>query len=273
MSTSPTLPPPAPSVVPTPGTTTSAPPEGGPKDSAAAVVAGTKATAHPSRPAQRDASIDRELLRRFNSGDEGAFAGIIERHRTKIFSVAFSVLRNRADAEEIAQDTFIRAHRGLALFRGESSLATWLHHICLNLARNRYWYFFRRRRHATVSLDCARTAEGDHSFAEIVPCDSPGPGREVVMREFSSLIADCLGELDTPHRTILTLWFVRHHSYGTIAAMLGISVGTVKSRIARARTQLKSLLAQKCPELTVAGSLHDWLEPSHPPSCGDFAAA
>src|SRR5438105_3726280 len=104
---------------------------------------------------QQEAEHDAELVRRFNAGDEDAFVEIMTRYREKIFSVALALLRNRADAEEIAQDTFIRAHRGLARFRGDSSLATWLHRIAVNLARNRYWYFFRRRRHATLSLDCA----------------------------------------------------------------------------------------------------------------------
>src|ERR1041385_5360198 len=75
---------------------------------------------------QQEAEHDAELVRRFNSGDEAAFVEIMSRYREKIFSVALALLRNRADAEEIAQDTFIRAHRGLNRFRGDSSLATWL---------------------------------------------------------------------------------------------------------------------------------------------------
>src|SRR5512133_607976 len=95
---------------------------------------------------RQEADHDAELVRRFNAGDEAAFVEIMNRYREKIFSVALALLRNRADAEEIAQDTFIRAHRGLSRFRGDSSLATWLHRIAVNLARNRYWYFFRHRR-------------------------------------------------------------------------------------------------------------------------------
>src|ERR1041384_1228371 len=71
----------------------------------------------------QEAQHDAELVRRFNGGDEAAFVEIMTRYREKIFSVALALLRNRADAEEIAQDTFIRAHRGLARFRGDSSLA------------------------------------------------------------------------------------------------------------------------------------------------------
>src|SRR5580658_8588126 len=105
--------------------------------------------------ATQEAAYDAELVRRFNGGDEAAFVEIIGRHRGKIVSIALGHLRNHADADEIAQDTFIRAHRGLARFRGDSSLATWLYRVAFNLSRNRYKYYYCRRRHATLSLDCA----------------------------------------------------------------------------------------------------------------------
>src|SRR5881392_4140748 len=112
------------------------------------------------------AAYDAELVRRFNGGDESAFVEIVARHREKIFGIALGVLKNRADAEEIAQDTLIRAHRGLAKFRGDSSLSTWLHHVAINLSRNRYWYFYRRRRHATISLQCPVFDDGAGTLAD-----------------------------------------------------------------------------------------------------------
>src|SRR4051794_6999461 len=115
------------------------------------------------------AAQDAELVRRFNAGDESAFVEIVARHREKIFGVALGVLKNRSDAEEIAQDTLIRAHRGLAKFRGDSSLATWLHHVAVNLSRNRYWYYFRRRRHATISLQCPVFDDGAGTLADLMP--------------------------------------------------------------------------------------------------------
>jgi len=80
----------------------------------------------------------RRLGAPFQRRDEDAFGEIVTRHRQKMFSIALSHLGNHADAEEIAQDTFIRAYRGLASFRGDSSLATWLYRIAFNLSRNRY---------------------------------------------------------------------------------------------------------------------------------------
>jgi RNA polymerase sigma-70 factor (ECF subfamily) len=108
---------------------------------------------------RHEARLDAVLVRRFNAGDPAAFVEIVTRYRDKMFHFALRLLRNRPDAEEIAQDTFIRAHQGLAHFRGDSSLSAWLHCIALNLSRNRYRYFFRRCSHAMQSLDCAVSAD------------------------------------------------------------------------------------------------------------------
>src|SRR5271169_363091 len=90
----------------------------------------------------QEAAHDAGLVRRFNAGDGNAFAEIMTRHRGRIFSIALGHLRNRSDAEEITQDTFVRAHRGLARFRGDSSLGTWLHTIAFNLSCNLRKYHF-----------------------------------------------------------------------------------------------------------------------------------
>ena len=206
------------------------------------------AKANRAAAARQEAMLDAELVRRFNAGDEPAFVEIITRYRERMLAVAFAVLKNRADAEEIAQDTFIRAHRALAKFRGDSSLATWLHSIALNLARNRYWYFFRRRRHATISLDCPLSDDHQATFSDLVGTDTAGPARAAVASEFSELVAVCMARLGAQPREILTLRNSLNRSYGEIARELGISVGTVKSRIARARERLRVLLAEACPE-------------------------
>lgn len=222
---------------------------------------------------RQEADYDAELVRRFNGGDESAFVEIINRYQEKIFSVSLALLRNRADAEEIAQDTFIRAHRGLARFRGDSSLATWLHRIAVNLARNRYWYFFRRRRHATLSLDCPLTDESDATFSDLVATDAPNPAREAATSEFSALVTICMEKLDARHREILTLRNLLNHSYDEIAESLGINVGTVKSRIARARGNLRALLVEACPEFSPDAAPSDWFEPHRATGRLEVAAA
>jgi RNA polymerase sigma-70 factor, ECF subfamily len=223
--------------------------------------------AHPARkgsPATsaEEAAYDALLVQRFNAGDDRAFVEIMERYREKMFAIAFAFLRNRTDAEEIAQDTFIRAHRALGRFRGDSSLATWLHRITVNLARNRYWYFFRRRRHRTLSLDCPLGAENDGTFAELIAADSPSPAQENVRAEFSDLVASCMERLDASHREILMLRNVLNRSYSEIAVALNLNVGTVKSRIARARHHLRAQLIAACPEFSAESESSDWFEPA-----------
>jgi len=201
---------------------------------------------------------DTVLLTRFSGGDESAFTEIVNRYRAKIFSLTLNLLHNAADAEEITQDTFIRAYRGLARFRGESSLSTWLYRIALNLARNRYWYFFRRRRQNWVSLDRPLNDESQATLADLVAATDHDPAQEAVTGEFTSLIATCMDRLDQKHREILIMRNVLDLSYEEIARTLGINVGTVKSRIARAREYLRSLLAELSPDLAPAASLADF---------------
>ena len=151
---------------------------------------------------------------------------------------------NDGDAEEVTQDPFVRAHRSLALFRGESSLSSWLHCIALNLARHRYWYFFRRSRHLTESLDRAASPHGSTTVAELTPSPAPDPAREASYREFSAIVTECITRLNAPQQGILQLRAVQHQSYQAIARILAISPGTVKSRVFRARQNLRALLAK-----------------------------
>jgi RNA polymerase sigma-70 factor (ECF subfamily) len=200
-------------------------------------------------------------VHRFNAGDEVAFVEIITRYRSKMFAIALCHLRNHADAEEITQDTFIRAHRGLARFRFESSLATWLHRIAFNLSRNRYKYYYCRRRHAMLSLDCAFSEDNQATFSDLIASEAPSPDREAAACEFSELVSRCMAKLGTRQREILTLRNGLNQSYGEIAEELRISIGTVKSRIGRARERLRELLSEAYPELPVDASPFDWFEP------------
>jgi RNA polymerase sigma-70 factor (ECF subfamily) len=209
---------------------------------------------------RQEASLDAELVRRSNTGDEDAFIEIMARHRERVFSLAFRHLRSHADAEEITQDTFIRAHRGLAYFRGDSSLATWLHRIAFNLSRNRCKYNFCRRQQSTLSLDCAFGQDGQAAFSDLVASDAPGPVREVVASEFSELVTACMKRLGRRHREILTMRSGLCQSYGEIAKALGVNVGTVKSRIGRARENLRELLSESYPGVSPGPSLLGWFD-------------
>jgi RNA polymerase sigma-70 factor (ECF subfamily) len=196
----------------------------------------------------REAAYDAKLVERFRSGHEQAFVEIMERYRGRIFGLAQNLLRNASDAEEITQDTFIRAHRGLAEFRGDSSLATWLYRIALNLSRNRYWYFFRRRRQDSISLELSLGGDSSATFSDLIAAEARSPLQETVTQEFTELVARCMEKLDPTHREILTMRNILNLPYEEIASTIGINVGTVKSRIARARENLRKLMVAEAPE-------------------------
>jgi RNA polymerase sigma-70 factor, ECF subfamily len=189
-----------------------------------------------------DLAIDRVLVDRFRSGDESAFEEVVVRYRDRIFARAYSLLKNREDAEEVTQDAFIRAHRGLANFRGDAAFSTWLYQIATNLAHNRYWYWWRRKRDVSVSLDHQLTADGQGTLLDVMPAEVEDPAEETVTQELVQRVAECMPKLGAKHREILTLRLVNNLSYEEISERLGISVGTVKSRIARARERLRDKL-------------------------------
>ncbi len=217
--------------------------------------------------AKAEATYDANLVERFNTGDEAAFNEIVTRYRERLFSIALSLLKNRADADEMVQDTFIRAHRGLGKFRGDSSLSTWLHRITTNLSRNRYWYNFRRRQHATWSLDSAFSDDNPSTFAHLVASDTASPVQEVGITEFSQLVATCMARLCAANQDILTRRNILNCSYGEIAQAIGISLGTVKSRIARARHNLRFQITKACPEFAANTSPNTWLDSERRPGC------
>jgi RNA polymerase sigma-70 factor (ECF subfamily) len=192
----------------------------------------------------QEVALDRLLVDRFKSGDSSAFDEMVARYWNRIYSMVHQLLRNPQDAEEVTQDAFIRAHRGLANFRGESAFSTWLYQIATNLARNRYWYWWRRKRDQSVSIDAPVGPENDLTLAEIIPAEVETPDDITVTQEFINRIGSGMERLGAKHREILILRNVKNLSYEEIAAILGISIGTVKSRIARAREALRSKLGE-----------------------------
>jgi RNA polymerase sigma-70 factor (ECF subfamily) len=188
----------------------------------------------------QDVALDRILVDRFRQGDQSAFEQMVSRYWGRIYAMVHQLLRNPEDAEEVTQDTFIRAHRGLVNFRGESAFSTWLYQIATNLARNRYWYWWRRRRDQTVSFDQPIGGDNETTLAEVIPAELETPEDATVTQEFVNRIAECMGKLSPKHREILVLRNVKNLSYEEIAEILQISVGTVKSRIARARESLRA---------------------------------
>jgi len=188
----------------------------------------------------QDVALDRILVDRFKGGDQAAFDEMVTRYWDRIYAMVHQLLRNQQDAEEVTQDAFIRAHRGLVNFRGESAFSTWLYQIATNLARNRYWYWWRRKRDKTVSFDQPVSESNDMPLSEVFAAEIESPDKITVTQEFVDRIAKGMEKLGAKHREILILRNVKNLSYEDIAAILKISVGTVKSRIARARESLRA---------------------------------
>src|SRR3984957_15982369 len=130
-----------------------------------------------------EVAFDRILVDRFKGGDQSAFDEMVSRYWDRIYSMVNQLLRNSEDAEEVTQDAFIRAHRGLANFRGESAFSTWLYQIATNLARNRYWYWWRRKRDKSVSFDAPIRSDSTTTLAEILPAEVETPDDITVSRE------------------------------------------------------------------------------------------
>ncbi|WP_269525357.1 RNA polymerase sigma factor [Coraliomargarita parva] len=188
------------------------------------------------------ANPEQLLLERVRQGDVAAYNDMVTRYWDRIYARVHQLLKNREDAEEVTQDAFIRAHRGLENFRGDASFSTWLYQIATNLAHNRYWYWFRRKRDQSISLDQPITDDGDMTLENVMPSEGEDPAAATLTHEFVDRVSECMSGLNEKHREVLVLRNVKNLSYEEIAEQLDISVGTVKSRIARARESLRELM-------------------------------
>lgn len=183
-------------------------------------------------------ATDAELVARCRNGDEAAFDDLVLRHQQRAFNVAYQLLRDREDATEVAQDAFVSIYKNIDTFRGECAFTTWLHQIVMNLARNRHRWWKRRGRQATVSMDCP-VETGESEAPRQIAAATDAPDVEAVKAEFVETLSRMMTNLPVAFREVLLLRNVENLSYDEIAVTLGCSVGTVKSRIARAREQLR----------------------------------
>lgn len=177
---------------------------------------------------------DAELLARCRRGDEEAFDMLVLRHQQRAFNVAYQLLRNREDATEVAQDAFVGIYRNLDRFRGECEFTTWLHQIVMNLARNRYRWWKRRGRQQAVALDDPQTAQ--------IAGATTAPDAAAVQNEFVERLSAQMAALPAEFREVLLLRNVENMSYHQMAIALECPVGTIKSRLARARDTLRERL-------------------------------
>jgi RNA polymerase sigma-70 factor (ECF subfamily) len=189
-------------------------------------------------------SDDAGLIKRAQDGDLAAFDQLVLRHQQEVFSIALRMLGDRDEAQEIAQDAFVRAYRAIGAFRGEAKLSTWLVSITMNLCRNRRRWWARRKRLIVASLDePVDTEEG--AMGHDVADPSPTPAIMAERRERRRYLLTALQSLDEASRTVVILRDLQGYSYEEIARVLHCRLGTVKSRLNRARLQLRALLDGK----------------------------
>jgi RNA polymerase sigma-70 factor (ECF subfamily) len=188
-----------------------------------------------------DETSDRDLVLRLQAGAEAAFDELVRRHQARALHIAYQILRNHEDAVEVAQDAFVNVYRHIQTFRGDAEFTTWLHQIVVNLARNKHRWWKRRGRSASVSLDAPLPGtDGDLSRDPPSPADAPDA--ELVQAELVRQVDAAMEKLPRKFREVLVLRNGEELSYEEIAGVLRCSVGTVKSRIARARAALRELV-------------------------------
>jgi RNA polymerase sigma-70 factor (ECF subfamily) len=166
------------------------------------------------------------------AGDQGAFAQLVDRYKAPVYSLAYRMLGNSGDAEDAAQEIFVRAYTKLATFDRGRRFSTWL----LSIGSNYCIDVLRRRRATIVDLD-------DVAFA--VPDQAPGPERSAVDQEQRRAVARAVQRLPETYRLVTVLRYYHDLSYEEIERTTGLSEATIKTRLFRARRQLEALLEQE----------------------------
>ena len=177
------------------------------------------------------------LIARCATGDEVACAELVAAHQRMVYGLAFNLLGNRDDALDLSQDVFLRVFRTLSTFRGQSALRTWIYRIVVNQARNRQRWWRRRRRADQVSLDDYLRNCGDLEARQDIL-----PDRLLASKETAAKIWQAMDRLPFDQRTALILREVDGLRYDEIAYSLDVAIGTVKSRLTRARQALRAEL-------------------------------
>jgi RNA polymerase sigma-70 factor (ECF subfamily) len=181
-----------------------------------------------------------DLVRRCAAGDDVACAELVGAHERMVYQLAYHLLGTRDEALDLSQEVFLRVFRTLATFRGQSSLRTWIYRIVINQARNRQRWFRRRRQSDQVSLDDHQQVHGELPERP----DQVAPDRLFLRKEAAARLWNAMERLPFDQRTAIVLREFDGLSYEEIAFSLDIAVGTVKSRLTRARQALRADLVE-----------------------------
>jgi len=185
---------------------------------------------------------DEELVALLKGGSEAAFAEIVGRHSSKVYQIAYGLLGNREDAEEVVQDTFFKVFKNIGQFRGEASFSTWIYRIVTNLSRNKYNW--NKRRGAGFTDHPQQEAEGDMELAldMAMPDATKSPDVLFTRQEFEQNIIESMRKLPDGLREVMMLRHVDDLPYDRISDVLQCKIGTVKSRLSRGRELLRKMV-------------------------------
>ncbi len=184
---------------------------------------------------REEAADERDLVARLRAGDAGAFENLVRRYQHRVFGVAVRMLASAAEAEEIAQEVFLRVHRSIGEFRGEARLATWLYAIASRLCLNRL-----------ATADRRRPREGDETLLRL-PSGAPDASAVLERGELEAALHEAIAGLPEDRRIVVVLRDLEGLAYEDIAVVLDLELGTVRSRLHRARLELKAKLERFLP--------------------------
>ncbi len=181
---------------------------------------------------------ERQLVKRLKQRNEAAFTHLVRLHKVRIYNVCLRMMSNRAEAEDIAQDVFVRAFMSIASFRGDSALNTWLYRIAINLCKNRLKYHARRKAKVHTSLEPIHERE---TAAINSTVGEPVARPDLVLEgnEAQQRVQRALASIDDSFRELLILRDIQGLSYIQIMEITRLPEGTVKSRLHRARGALR----------------------------------
>ncbi len=183
---------------------------------------------------------DEELVARARKGDRPAFAQLVDRHRVSVFNLTLRIVGNREDAEEAAQDVFVRAFRSLDRFRGDARFATWLYRIAVNVSLSSA----RRSRRDLSTSSLSEPEDDDDGLPMQIPDTSANPAERFEQAEYREQVRNLVSALPPIYSAVISMYHIQSLSYDEISEALELPIGTVKARLFRARAALRNLVSR-----------------------------
>lgn len=183
---------------------------------------------------------EQELVARAKAGDDEAFAQLMRDNEKRIYNLALRMTGNPEDAMDLAQEAFLNAWRGLKFFKGDSAFSTWVYRLASNACID---HLRKQKRRQDISVPMP--GEQDDERPVEIPDERFQPEQELERRELNREVMQSLEQLSDEHRQVLVMREINGRSYQEIADVLDLEVGTVKSRIARARNSLRKILLER----------------------------